>query len=90
MLLKAGLRHVLATPLRLHVAIGQRLLGIHPNVRHVAWRHVALRNAGSALLRGQMGACGLLGRVNSIAVVYTVVAGRGLRGVQAGLGCSSV
>jgi hypothetical protein len=86
MLLKAGRRHVLVPPLRLHVAVGERLLGIHSHVGHVTRRHVALRHAGPGLLGRQVGTCWFFGRVDGIAIVHAVVAGRRFGSVQAGLG----
>jgi len=90
MLLKAVRRHVLASSLLLHVAVGERLLGIHTNARHIARRHVALRHPGSARLGRQVSACWLFRRFDGISIVHTVVAGRGFRGVQASLTAMSV
>ena len=73
MLLQAGRRHVLAAPLLLHVAVGERLLGVHADVGHVTRWHVALGHPRPALGR-QVSARGLLGRVDGIGVVHAVVA----------------
>jgi hypothetical protein len=90
MLLEAGWRHVLASPLLLHIAVGQRLLGVHSDVGHVARRHVALGHPRPALLGRQVGARGLFGGVDGISVVHAVIPSRGLGGVQAGLEMMSV
>ena len=74
----------MVTPLLGHVAIGERLLRVHSDTRHVAGGHMALGHPGTGLL-GEVGACGLLGGVNRVGVVDAIIAGGGLRGVQAGL-----
>lgn len=80
MLLQAGGRHILVAPLLLHVVrVRER---VHSNVGHVTGRHVAL-GYRPALLGGQVSACRLLGGVNRIVVVHTVVAGRRFGCVQA-------
>lgn len=84
-LLEPGRRHVLASPLRLHVAVGKRLLGVHSDVGHVAGRHVALGHPGPVLLGREVGARGLFGGIDGIGVIHTAVAGWGLGGVQASL-----
>jgi DMSO reductase anchor subunit len=86
MLLETGRRHVLAPPLRLHVAVGERLLWIHPHVGHVTRRHVALRHAGPGLLGREVGTGWLFGGVDGVSIVHAVVAGRRFGSVQAGLG----
>lgn len=90
MLLEAGWRHILASPLLLHIAIGERLLGVHSDVGHVARGHVALGHPRPALLRRQVGARGLFGGVDGISVVHAVIPSRRLGGVQAGLAVMSV
>lgn len=86
-LLESRRRHVLGTPLLLHVAIGESLLGIHPNTGHVAGRHVSLRRDTRPALLGwkPVGARGLLGGLVGVALVDAVVARRGLGCVQARL-----
>lgn len=66
MLLEARRWHVLVPPLLLHVAIGERLLGVHSDVGHVARGHVALWHPGPALLGRQVSVGGLLRGVNGI------------------------
>jgi hypothetical protein len=86
-LLEPGRRHVLASPLLLlYVAVGERLLGVHSDVGHVAGRHVALGHTRPVLLGREVGARGLFGGINGIGVIHTAVAGWGFGGVQAGLG----
>ena len=83
-LLEARGRHVLVTPLLRHVPVGERLLGVHSDARHIAGRHMALGHPGTGL-RGEVGTCGLLGGVDRVGVVDAVIAGGRLRGVQARL-----
>ncbi len=84
MLREARRRQVLPPALWLHVAVGERLLGVHSDAGEVG-RQVVLRHPGPALLGRQMLVGGLLWGVDRVVVVDAVVAGRGLRRVQASL-----
>ena len=85
MLLEARGRHVLAPPLLLHVAVGERLLRVHPDAGHVAGRQVALRHPGPALLGWQVSVAGLLWGVDGVRVVHAVVASGRFGRIQASL-----
>jgi hypothetical protein len=84
-LLQARWRHVLPSPLLLHIiGVGERLLGVHTDAGHVAGMHGSLRHRRPVGLGRQVGARRLFGRVNRVGVVYTIVVpGGGLGRVQA-------
>lgn len=86
-LLQTGLRHVLAAALLAHVVLISHRAGVHPANGHVVGRHgVRLRHSRSSLLRRKMAAGRLLGGVDGISVVDTILsAARRLWRVQAGL-----
>ena len=84
-LLQAGLWHVLtASPL--YVArVRERLLRVHPDIGHVAWRHVGLWYSGSALLGWEMRARGLFWGVRAAVIHAVLTACGGLGSIQTGL-----
>ena len=89
-LLQTGLGHILAAPLLLlHIArIGHRLGRVHPDATHsvIRWQ-VAWRDSGPGLLRRQVRARGLFGRVYCIGAVHVVISpAGGLGSVETGLG----
>jgi hypothetical protein len=79
-------RHGILRATLLHVVlVCHGLLGVHGDAGHVATGHMRRGHARSAGLRGQVSTGGLLGRLDLVAIIDTVLVLGRLRSIQAGL-----